>query len=265
MELGEKIRQARLEAGMSQRQLCAEEITRNMLSLIENGNAKPSMDTLRYLAGRLGKPVSFFLEEEAVVLPNRDSMIQARKAYQQGNYEEARLLLENFRGPDPIFQWEYAFLRCATTLAAAEGALEKGKAIYARELLTDGAELWADFPDMERRRLLLMARIKGANLTQICKSLPSIDEELLLRAMAVMKKDPARAGQFLDAAENRDSARWQYYRGRAFLGQGDYASAAECFRNAEREFPRETAPMLETCYKELGDFKSAYEYALKQR
>ena len=35
MELGEKLKQARLETGLSQRQLCGEEITRNMLSLIE--------------------------------------------------------------------------------------------------------------------------------------------------------------------------------------------------------------------------------------
>ena len=66
MELGEKLKQARLEAGLSQRQLCGEEITRNMLSLIENGAAKPSMKTLQYLAGRLGKSVSFFLEEETL-------------------------------------------------------------------------------------------------------------------------------------------------------------------------------------------------------
>jgi len=58
MELGDKLRQARIEAGLSQRQLCGEEITRNMLSLIENGSAKPSMKTLQYLAGRLGKTVS---------------------------------------------------------------------------------------------------------------------------------------------------------------------------------------------------------------
>ena len=60
MELGKKLRQARIEAGLSQKQLCGEEITRNMLSLIENGSAKPSMKTLQYLAGRLGKSVSFF-------------------------------------------------------------------------------------------------------------------------------------------------------------------------------------------------------------
>ena len=54
MELGEKLKQARLDAGLSQRQLCGEEITRNMLSLIENGAAKPSMKTMQYLAARLG-------------------------------------------------------------------------------------------------------------------------------------------------------------------------------------------------------------------
>ena len=53
MELGEKLRQARLEAGFSQRQLCGEEITRNMLSQIEHGTAKPSMKTLQFLAARL--------------------------------------------------------------------------------------------------------------------------------------------------------------------------------------------------------------------
>ena len=47
MELGEKLRQARMEAGLSQRQLCGEEITRNMQALIENGTAKPSMKTLQ--------------------------------------------------------------------------------------------------------------------------------------------------------------------------------------------------------------------------
>ena len=62
MELGEKLRQARLEAGLSQRQLCGDHITRNMLSLIEHGTAKPSMDTLKLLAARRGKPVIFFLE-----------------------------------------------------------------------------------------------------------------------------------------------------------------------------------------------------------
>ena len=62
MSLGERLRQARLEAGLSQRQLCGERITRNMLSQLESGAASPSVATLSYLAARLGKPVGYFLD-----------------------------------------------------------------------------------------------------------------------------------------------------------------------------------------------------------
>ena len=61
MELGQRLRQARQEAGLTQKALCGDEITRNMLSQIENGSARPSMETMRFLAQRLGKPVSWFL------------------------------------------------------------------------------------------------------------------------------------------------------------------------------------------------------------
>ena len=37
MELGQKLRRARQELGLTQRQLCGDTITRNMLSLIESG------------------------------------------------------------------------------------------------------------------------------------------------------------------------------------------------------------------------------------
>ena len=80
MELSQLLKQARLDAGLSQKALCGDRITRNMLSQIENGSAHPSMDTLRYLAGRLGKPVSYFLEEQTVTSPNQALMQQLRQA-----------------------------------------------------------------------------------------------------------------------------------------------------------------------------------------
>ena len=70
MELGQRILQARQEAGLSQRQLCGDVITRNMLAQIEHGTARPSMDTLQYLAERLGKSISYFLEEASLESPN---------------------------------------------------------------------------------------------------------------------------------------------------------------------------------------------------
>ncbi len=53
MKLGEKIRLARLNAGMTQTELAGDFITRNMLSQIENGLAMPSLQTALYIADRL--------------------------------------------------------------------------------------------------------------------------------------------------------------------------------------------------------------------
>ena len=79
MELGKRLKEVRLSLGLSQRELCGDEITRNMLSQIENGSAKPSMDTLKYLASRLGKPIGYFLEEE--IVPDHQPILDARQAW----------------------------------------------------------------------------------------------------------------------------------------------------------------------------------------
>ena len=96
MELGEKILQARKNAGLSQRQLCGDRITRNMLSQIEHGTAKPSMETLKYLASQLGKPVSYFLEEglDTAPLEAISKLRQAEAALKEGKHRYAAQLLE---------------------------------------------------------------------------------------------------------------------------------------------------------------------------
>lgn len=226
MELGEKLLRSRQEAGLSQRQLCGEVITRNMLSQIEHGTARPSMDTLRYLAGRLGKPVSYFLEEDAVIFPNQ----------------------------------------ALTALETAETAINEGKLLYARQLLEEAAEIDHGIPELERRRLLLLGRIPGIDLAQIASQLPSLDEELLLRAEAALTENkPEKAAALLDAAEDRESPRWNLLRGRALISQKRFSLAAECLEKAELAYPKETLPLLEICFRELGDFQKAYEYACKQR
>lgn len=64
MTVGERLKAARLDAGMTQSRLCGKRITRNMLSMIENGSAKPSLSLLEYLASQLNLPVAYFLSDE---------------------------------------------------------------------------------------------------------------------------------------------------------------------------------------------------------
>lgn len=268
MELGAKLKQARLEAGLSQRQLCGEKITRNMLSLIENGAAKPSMDTLRYLAERLGRSVSYFLEEDAVLLPNQKVMELARQSWKQGCGEAVLRVLVDFQEPDPIFDGEKRLLEHLARLGIAREALKAGRAVYAGSRLDEMDILDTDYcaEALARQRLLLLAKAYPKTRAGICASLPSLDEELLLRAENALEQgDPERSGALLDAAEERDDPHWNYLRGEVYLARERYAEAARCYHRAEAQYPQKTAARLEQCYRELEDYKQAYFYACKQK
>lgn len=264
MELGEKLRQARQDMGLSQRQLCGEVITRNMLSQIEHGTARPSMETLRSLASRLEKPVSYFLDEDAVVSPNQDLMMQTREAFRRQDFGELRNLLQAFRQPDAVFEWERDYLFAVSTLSLAEQVIQEGKYPYARQLLTE--ESFGTFPQLQRQRLLLLGAVPGVDLPEIVEKLPSLDEELQLRAEAeLLKKNGKRAAELLAAAEDKENPRWNLLMGRALAEQKKYAEAANCLQKAEQTYPKECFPLLEACFRELGDYQKAYTYACKQR
>lgn len=61
--LGERIKKIRKEKGFTLQALAGEELTKGMLSLIENNKAKPSMESLAYIAKRLGVDQNELLEE----------------------------------------------------------------------------------------------------------------------------------------------------------------------------------------------------------
>ena len=89
---------------------------------------------------------------------------------------------------------------------------------------------------------------------------------LLLRAaVALEKKDLDRCDDLLQGVQNKDNARWALLKGEVLFEKGDYSRAAQWYQKAEKDFPEKAYPRLESCYRELGDFKLAYEYACKQR
>ncbi len=160
MQLGEKLRKARLEAGLSQRQLCGETITRNMLSQIENGSANPSMATLQYLAGQLGKPVSYFLQEETLLSPNPSLLQQARQAYARREYATVLQMADRYQGPDPLFDQEWQYLLALCALAQAELLVARGEWPTAEPLLEQihrGSIYYR--AEMERRRKQLLLQV----------------------------------------------------------------------------------------------------------
>lgn len=63
MTLGDKIKKARTESGMTQSELAGEHITRNMLSQIENNTAIPSIPTIKHISNKLNIPAGYFLTD----------------------------------------------------------------------------------------------------------------------------------------------------------------------------------------------------------
>ena len=263
MELGEKLRTARLEAGMSQRQLGEGIVTRNMLSQIENGTARPSMKTLTSLAARLEKPVGYFLEEAAFASPNQTVMETLRRLFDSENYAEAALALEAYRSPDPVYDREKALLQNLIYLALGEQAAKQGREVYALELLNKMEQSPYCAEALNRQRLLILGSLRGQKVSHL---FPGLDEELLLRAgEALEEQNYNRAAALLDAAQEQESPRWLLLRGKAWAAAGCFRDAARCFHGAENQYPEEAAEYLELCYRELEDYRQAYNYARKRR
>ena len=133
MTLGQKIRAARQERGMTQKELVGHYITRNMLSKIENDSATPSVRTLEYLAQALGVSTGYFLSGAPVSdgsVP--DGLDSARAAYREGRWTDCLAALEEdtLAGTSD----EGCLLRARAGLCAAQDALERGDWAAAREL-----------------------------------------------------------------------------------------------------------------------------------
>jgi tetratricopeptide (TPR) repeat protein len=97
--LGKKVKELRKNLKMTQTDLTGSEMTKSMLSQIENNLAMPSMKNLQYLASRLGKPASYFLEDSAYQssLPIEEihnELKEASELIQNAKSEEALIKLK---------------------------------------------------------------------------------------------------------------------------------------------------------------------------
>ncbi len=252
MELGQKIRAARLEAGLSQRELCGDTITRNMLSQIENGSARPSMDTLQILATRLHKTVGYFLEEGASC--NEKVM----EALRQAQPEQAENILKEYISPDPVFDRERYFLESNAYLELSRQTLQEGKKAYAQALLEKAVAAGEKTPYFQKLPALLLAyEIDPARAESLCKELPDDSGLLQMRAESAVQEGKWQlALTYLELIPSLTD-RGYFLKGEAHFGLGEYEKAAKAYlKSGLPVYDR-----LEKCYKELGDFQKAYEYA----
>src|ERR1700682_4939426 len=63
------VKQARSEAALSLAQVAGSELSRTAIYFVETGKAKPSMETLKLIAERTGRPLDYFLTRPSTMEP----------------------------------------------------------------------------------------------------------------------------------------------------------------------------------------------------
>lgn len=278
MSLGDKLKQAREAAGLSQKQLCGDQITRNMLSQLEHGTANPSIQTLTYLAARLNRPISYFLEEATISSPNFTILARAKAQFAAGQWEEARQSLEDYVAGDPVFDDEYYLLAARLCLLTAERAASQGRGPYAKALaeraLAWDAKSCYTSQAFRSRGLRLLAELAPTPM-EFLQTAQAWEQTLswqrdrrLLSRLALARGETKKALELLQELPDAE-----LLRGEILFTAGAYEQAAEQLRlaeaTAERAGDQKTLQALwlklEACYRELGNFELAYAYAVRTR
>ncbi|MBR4872879.1 MAG: helix-turn-helix transcriptional regulator [Clostridia bacterium] len=128
MNIGEKIKTLRTQRQMTQAELAGESVSRNMVSLIENGRATPSIQTLESIAQKLRVTTAYLTadEREQTILSKSEMLADVRLAFSGKNYRICADLCRTLygRGLEPDHEID---------LAMAESLMENAKEAFGED------------------------------------------------------------------------------------------------------------------------------------
>src|ERR671937_1000555 len=180
--LGERVRQLRVAAGMTQSDLAGERFSKEYVSQIERGKTRPTHETVAWLAARLGVDPSFL---ERGVSADERSRVEAMLARAEAltnahQYDDAIDELENSRRA--VLATGAAELEARALSAEAWARMERGEVKPALELLdrcltiTDGP----GFSDVDRAQVLFRMAVCRYHLSSIASAVGLFSEALKL-------------------------------------------------------------------------------------
>ena len=280
MTLGEKLKKARLERGLTQSQVCGEHITRNMLSQLENDLASPSVRTLEHLADALGVSVGWLLESD----PVREKLDEARQLYRGGAYKECFLLLncaDNIGDEGVLLFIRSALQVCESALS--DGRLREAEQVAAAAAERCGESLYTGSTELLRAHSVLLRCMmeRGETAEELlrmvrsdCAAASQQEQCIMLTARHdLLQNDPEAALRQLQTVPEpgpEQVGEWLILRGMAYLQRAQLPEAEDELHRAEsaprlnRLQRRELYRLLEQCSREREDYRQAYFYAQRQ-
>ncbi len=241
--IGARIRQARLQAGLTQQQLAGDTYTKAYISALENGLSKPSLAALNFIASTLDMPATALLQGEQ----DHWTRLEADVLLASGRWQEALDIYDGLLADGPPGGLCAELLRGR---AEALARLDRGP-----EAAQSGSEAAEIFERLGRESDSLLARYWVANgeyLQGNGAEARRLIGAILERVRSGVRVEPdfhLRMVIALAAVETRDG---EYDRALAYLSEvRGLAEALDDRRRASYFFD------LAYTYRETGDYEGA--------
>lgn len=255
---------------MTQSALCNGVITRNMLSLIESGNALPSLETAAFLAERLSLPLAYlFSENDSLFVYEKAQKIQyIKELYKKKNCAYCMTVISSLSELDDELAYIYA--KCAFfrgrecllggSLASASSFLNLAiqycdKTFYSTDDIRAATPMYLAIAENIQSPLLEFDAVTYEMLH---------DEAYDFEFFKYITMDTEY--EFSDTLYKR------HLEAKALLKKYAYYDAIQILTELEEHKNRQYNACvlfgvytdLENAYKQIGDFENAYRYSTKR-
>jgi tetratricopeptide (TPR) repeat protein len=219
--LGERLRQLRVGAGLTQTHLAGERFSKEYISQIERSKTRPTSETIEWLALRLGVDAGFLAsgvstDERAkaeATLARADSLLE------EHSIEEA--IAEYVRALPAVLATGAAELRVRALSGEAMARAENGDVKQGLALLAEARALVErdEFSDIDRAEVLYRLGVCRYLLSSISTAVGLFNEALVLAERSGLPSDQLRMRVFS-------------WRSRCYRRQRDYEAAREDVEHA---------------------------------
>ncbi len=213
--IGNRLRQLRVAAGLSQSDLAAGRFSKEYVSQIERGKTRPTRETTEWLADRLGVDPSFLSSGVAAAERARldAALTRAEALVQAYRYDEA---IPEFRSVQSAVRSAVPELELRALAGEAWARALGGEVDEATELLGRARTLaeGEEFTDVERADVLFRLGVCRYKLSSISTAIALFDEALSLAERSGLPCDLLRSNIF-------------GWRSRCYRRQRDWAAARE--------------------------------------
>ena len=271
MNIGEKIKKIRKEKKITQKALAGQRITRNMLSSIERGAANPSLETMEYIAAKLGTPLPYFFSDgdDLFLFEKEKSIKRIREALAAKSYKHCIEICERLSDTDD----EISYILAICHFEIGKREMQKGSFFTSKKHL-DEFDKHASLTRYDLRPYDNAKKMYACIINNIQAPLLEFDPDLFY-----VTNDAVSDYEFYKYFVHdydypfKDQTYAKHAKAKHDINDRAYREAIATLLEIENEKNPKNYNVyvlfgvysdLEQCYKLLFDFENAYRYASKK-